>query len=469
MKHYFKQMLFALLTFTSNQIVLGQEIAWAKNLTWDKIKQKAKEDGKFIFIDAFATWCLPCKKMDKDVYVDPRVVDLLNKNFISLRVQMDSTQADDSSTKSWYPMVKYFSDFGIDGYPSFLFFNPDAKLAYKDIGYHDAENFVSLLKEALTDPKLLYQRNLEKFRKGQLDFKNMPSLAIETMKLKDVATASEIAKTYKTKYLDKIDEANAFTKENLMLLAYFNELIQSKDRYFKLFNFFGSRADSIINRVQEGKVDNISNRIVLAVIIREELNDKLYKNNKPLIDHTPNWSKIQATIDRKYPGRLDARKIVMDAKIRYYGKTEQWKNYINVIVDKVEVYGFKSISITPGNFIARSFIFHCDDSLLLNRAILWMKADVLSRVLRDGYSQNVIADSASIHLSGNNDFSNLAGLLYKAGQKDEAIKWIEWHVKLMKLQDRNLFQENLKNKREILSRMKRGIPIDNKWKDYWFN
>jgi len=87
-------------------------------------KQKAKTENKFVFVDAYATWCGPCKKMDKEVYTDQMVGELVNSKFISVKLQMDKTNNDDDRVKSWLAVARSFeSQFQIDGYPSFYFFH----------------------------------------------------------------------------------------------------------------------------------------------------------------------------------------------------------------------------------------------------------------------------------------------------------------------------------------------------------
>ena len=72
---------------------------------------KAKTENKFVFFDAYASWCGPCKAMDKDVFTDKTVAAYLNAKFVSIRVDMEKGEG---------PVLakKYAS---INGYPSLLF------------------------------------------------------------------------------------------------------------------------------------------------------------------------------------------------------------------------------------------------------------------------------------------------------------------------------------------------------------
>ena len=50
--------------FTQSEV--GEGIKF-ENGTWAEILAKAKKENKYVFLDAFTTWCGPCKWMDKEV------------------------------------------------------------------------------------------------------------------------------------------------------------------------------------------------------------------------------------------------------------------------------------------------------------------------------------------------------------------------------------------------------------------
>src|SRR5437879_3324780 len=83
-----------------------KETQFDQSLSWSQIKAKAQAENKYIFIDVFATWCGPCKLMDRDVYPNDTISQVLNNSFVPVKLQMDSTGNDDEYVKSWYPVVK---------------------------------------------------------------------------------------------------------------------------------------------------------------------------------------------------------------------------------------------------------------------------------------------------------------------------------------------------------------------------
>src|SRR6185312_17488120 len=82
----------------------GQEtgIRFDSAHTWVQITAKAKAEHKYIFVDCYATWCSPCKEMDKNVYMSSKIGERFNADFVSVKVQMDKTKKDDPHVMSWY-------------------------------------------------------------------------------------------------------------------------------------------------------------------------------------------------------------------------------------------------------------------------------------------------------------------------------------------------------------------------------
>src|ERR1700722_8589878 len=83
--------------------------------SWEQAVAAAKKQNKSIFLDAYASWCGPCKTMDAEVYRDSKVADYFNRKFVSFRIDMEKGEGPD--------LAKRFRS--IDGYPSLLFFNTD--------------------------------------------------------------------------------------------------------------------------------------------------------------------------------------------------------------------------------------------------------------------------------------------------------------------------------------------------------
>src|SRR6476661_4474939 len=114
-------------------------IQWSQGLSWQQVRQKAKKENKYIFVDCYATWCKPCKAMDDKVYTVDSVATYLNTGFIAVKLQMDKTAYDNAEVKSWRKTASVMStEWNVNAYPTMLFFTPYGELATKEVGYKDA-------------------------------------------------------------------------------------------------------------------------------------------------------------------------------------------------------------------------------------------------------------------------------------------------------------------------------------------
>jgi thioredoxin-related protein len=417
----------------------NQGIKWAKGLSWEQIKEKAKQENKFIFVDAFATWCGPCKKMDKEIYTDQGVGEVVNQNFLSVKVQMDQTSNDNEMIKSWYGVAQTLNGYGIDGYPSFLFFSPDGKLAYKAVGFLDKERFIALTKEALTDPNTRYAKSIEKFKSQQLAYDEMPDLARQALAKKDKETSIKIVKQYKEQYVDKLDDEKAFASENLSILGQFSiEVLSSKDRYFKFFNEHSDEADSIVGWTLRGKPRKVAKLFVRTVIRKEEISDKLYQDGKPITNPKPNWKKIEKSIIIKY-GSYYADQYFPDEQIEFYRVAQDWNNYVIYVNKKIKkmpprangrLFGLQFGDSWQLNMYGWVLFEGCTDKNILKKGLPWVD---LSLKLKEVV---YVIDTK-------------ANLLYRIGKVKEAIALEESAVNL---------SNNDKSTIETLNKMKAGYP-----------
>ena len=122
---------------------------------WKSILAEAKAENKIVFVDAYTTWCGPCKMMAANVFPDAKVGEFYNKNFINAKIDMEKGEGIDIAKK-----------YKVRAYPTFLFVNGDGELVHKGIGYRPTDNFIAL-GEAASDPTMQLLGLEQQYNKGE--------------------------------------------------------------------------------------------------------------------------------------------------------------------------------------------------------------------------------------------------------------------------------------------------------------
>ena len=61
--------------------------------------KKLSKRIKFLFVDFYAVWCVPCKKMAKTVFTQEEVGKYFNEHFISLQLDAEKGENVDIAKK----------------------------------------------------------------------------------------------------------------------------------------------------------------------------------------------------------------------------------------------------------------------------------------------------------------------------------------------------------------------------------
>ena len=109
--------------FLSNAYALeGQGIEFYHG-TWEEALLKAKEEDKIIFVDAYTTWCGPCKRMAAKTFPDPKVGEFFNQHFLSVKIDMEKAMG-----------ISFRQKFPVSAYPTLYFIDYEEKVVRKTVG-----------------------------------------------------------------------------------------------------------------------------------------------------------------------------------------------------------------------------------------------------------------------------------------------------------------------------------------------
>ena len=100
------------------------------------VLEQAKREGKLVFVDFYATWCGPCKAMDKNVFADKRIGDYINENFISYKVDADGEGSHIAAI------------YDIKSLPTLLFLNTEGEVLARKDNAMGLSDFKSLAQQA---------------------------------------------------------------------------------------------------------------------------------------------------------------------------------------------------------------------------------------------------------------------------------------------------------------------------------
>lgn len=65
------------------------DIQW---ISWDEMVKKQSEEPKKVFIDLYTDWCGWCKRMDQSTFIDPVVVDYMNRNYYAVKMDAEMSK-----------------------------------------------------------------------------------------------------------------------------------------------------------------------------------------------------------------------------------------------------------------------------------------------------------------------------------------------------------------------------------------
>lgn len=119
-----------LLTVLAAITVSYGQVKFEKN-EFEKAKEKALAENKFIFIDVYATWCGPCKMLDKNVFSDKSLGQTINENFVGLKIDGDKDEN-----------VTTMHKFDIEAFPTLILVDPKTDRKIKLVGYIEIEDLM---------------------------------------------------------------------------------------------------------------------------------------------------------------------------------------------------------------------------------------------------------------------------------------------------------------------------------------
>lgn len=105
---------------------------------WHEALKQAAAQHKYIFVDAYATWCGPCKMLKATTFKNKKAAEFYNKNFINVAIDME---------KGIGPQLA--SQWRMEAYPTLIIFNPKGEAVLGTVGYIKAPDLIRFGEAAL--------------------------------------------------------------------------------------------------------------------------------------------------------------------------------------------------------------------------------------------------------------------------------------------------------------------------------
>lgn len=109
---------------------------------WSKALAEAKKQHKMIFLDAYASWCGPCKILKKKTFPDKAAGDFFNANYINVAIDMEKGDGPSLGEK-----------YGVNAYPTLIITDADGNILTYTQGYISPKQLIDFGEYGLKQKK----------------------------------------------------------------------------------------------------------------------------------------------------------------------------------------------------------------------------------------------------------------------------------------------------------------------------
>lgn len=340
---------------------------------WNDLLAKAKAQNALIFVDAYTTWCGPCKMMASQVFTQKEVGDFYNSKFVNAKIDMEKGEG-----------IELAQRYNVQAYPTFLFVDGDGNIAHRAVGYKPADEFIELGKVALDSEKRLGGL-ITRYDGGNRDPQFLYDLAMARYNAMDgghMAVAEE--------YLATQSDWN--TPQNMELIYY---IVDNPDS--KLFDYMVNNRAAFEEQFGE---DAIIDRVQQLIMQKAFANGN--EGESALIEVDKMYAKV-------YPEQ--AARLSANFRMSYYNMLGDVNNFAKSAVDYFDKY--PSDDFNELNNVAWTFYESIQDKDMLKKALGWAKRSV---ELENQYFNN----------------DTLAALYFKLGEKKKGKKAAKTAIEIAK-------------------------------------
>ena len=371
--HMKLRLLIALFTITTALSAQGIEF---EHTPWKEAMSKAKEDGKAMFVDSYATWCGPCKRMSKNVFTKDEVGQFFNENFINLKLDMEKEDG-----------VTFGHKYPVSAYPTLYFLSGDGEVIHKEKGGKNEQMLLNMGALVLRKYDTSGQFE-EEYEKGNRDYDLVY----------DYVTALNKAGKPSLKISNEYVRSNPEITEEQRLLFMLEAAIESDSKLFAEVIDNSKKIKKLVDEETFIKKITIATNATVAKAIEYEV--------PSLLDEA-----IEA-----YKSTVGKNKLaILKMERNYHKNTGGKKQYLELSKKQ-----YKEVKKNAEEL-----------DMLMKELMVYQKSENYEGLLEDGYKQLVKLDDSEMNIV------NYCKILKRLDKVDEAIKLLDKKIKEFGKQEKN--------------------------------
>nr|WP_319999975.1 thioredoxin family protein [uncultured Draconibacterium sp.] len=372
-----------------NSSLKAQEsnINFVHDVAWKKVLKMAKKENKPIFVDAYTTWCGPCKMLAKEVFTQKDVADFFNETFINVKMDMEKGEGIELK-KTW----------GITAFPTLLYFNEKGEIIHRIVGAHPADRFLNYSHLAIDENlnMVALQRRYDAGeRNGKFLYNYLSSLRLANNPKQEIKVTSD--------YFDSLSNEELLKAENWLFVRDF-----LKETWSKQFQYVVENRDQLAKVVDKREVEES-----LFYTMKKQIEQWSYIYDEEKFDSEKEASLITFLQKSNYDRAYKLLPSALANKYRRTGDKEQYLNTIDYIL-KFNLEETPSVILRYATDIIRDY----EGEVAIAKAITWLEiAD--AKESRIEYKSSILnAKSEAYNKLGNKSEAEIANLAAQEADKE---------------------------------------------------
>lgn len=320
--------------FSLVSIAQNRSIAFEHG-TFKEIKEKAAKENKLIFIDAYTSWCGPCKWMAANIFTNDTVADYYNKNFVNAKIDMEKGEG-----------IEIAKQYQVSCYPNNLFIDGKGNLVHRTAGSMTAKDFI-VLGETAKDDKTNFKAIVANYKAKSKD----PDAIIKYVRAMGGTCLD--AGTAANDYFALQKDEDLTSPQNWDMIHDFTKSMDSRE-----FKYLVANREKFEALYTEKKVTAMIGNIVQNNLMNATRQKDETKYNE--------LKKKVESMNLK-----DGKQILFESDLTYASNKKDWEAYSKLAVANVDQYYLNNAYML--NSIAWTFYESVNNKEGLAKAEEWAK------------------------------------------------------------------------------------------------